>query len=260
MNYRYQKPHQLLSEDVRTVLIADTFGDPDDSKLPLYTNGMPALFCRTRKDPTGIENILQLTLFGKSTPADSWEAKKNETIMAWFFKPFAIAPVFNITAADLMKAPIDLDQWNGHKTNALKTQLVYAAATSQKVSVLENLLIHQVQQQKTECEIIRYATDQMMHDSGNAILSEIQKALKLNERTFQRIFKKYVGITPNQFRRICQFQLSFSQLKEGKFDNLTDVAFGNGFADQSHFIRSFKEFVQLTPKQYIRSGLKPKKK
>jgi AraC-like DNA-binding protein len=48
-------------------------------------------------------------------------------------------------------------------------------------------------------------------------------------------------------------------LKTGQFDNLTDVAFENDFADQSHFIRSFKEFTQLTPKDYIKSGLKRKK-
>jgi AraC-like DNA-binding protein len=42
------------------------------------------------------------------------------------------------------------------------------------------------------------------------------------------------------------------------FNNLTDIAYDNGFADQSHFIRSFKEFTQITPNDYLRSGLKEK--
>jgi len=31
---------------------------------------------------------------------------------------------------------------------------------------------------------------------------------------------------------------------------LSDVAYENGYADQSHFIRSFREFTGYTPSQY----------
>ena len=258
MRYRYQKPHPLLSEYVRTVLIAEGNAGGDDNKLPLFTNGIPALLCRTVKSPTGIEDIVQLALFGKSTPAGDWVLKKNETMIAYFFMPFALASVFNLPAAQIVNAPIPLSKWNAHKTNALKTQLAYAKTTAKKTESLEGLLLLQLEQQERECEIIRRSTDQIMLNSGKEILGEILKELNLTERTFQRIFKKFVGITPGQYRRICQFKLSFEQLKNGQFDNLGEVAYNTGFADQSHFIRSFKEFTQITPKEYTKSGLKRK--
>ena len=258
MKYWYQKPHSLLSEYVRTVLILEGFSEPDADQLPLVTNGMPALFYKTEKDQTGNENILQLTLFGKSTSPDFWSFNNNTTIIAYFFKPFALAGIFNIHAATLIKSTVELSNWSPHKTNALRTQLVYAASTTQKTEVLDHLLIHQLQENKKECEIIKYATDQIMYNPGTEILSVILHKLKLNERTFQRIFKKYVGITPSQYRRICQFQVSFAQLRAKNFNKLTEIAFDNGFADQSHFIRSFKEFTQITPNDYLRSGLKEK--
>jgi AraC-like DNA-binding protein len=115
-----------------------------------------------------------------------------------------------------------------------------------------------LQQQSRECEIIQYSTDKIMLSSGKEILAEMLKELNLTERTFQRMFKKYVGVTPGQYRRICQFKLSFDQLRNGQFDNLGDVAYDTGFADQSHFIRSFKEFTDITPKEYKKSGLKRK--
>ncbi|MES1223360.1 MAG: helix-turn-helix domain-containing protein, partial [Bacteroidota bacterium] len=178
---------------------------------------------------------------------------------ACFFKPFAMAAMFGIPTPRLAKSPIDLCNWNAHKTNAIKTQLFYATTTLLKIKLLDNLLVHQLQQNKKECTIIKYATDEIMCNPGTEILSEIQNKLNLNERTFQRIFKKYVGITPSQYRRICQFQLSFSQLRAKEFDKLTDIAYENGFADQSHFIRSFREFTQITPNDYLNSGLKVKK-
>jgi AraC-like DNA-binding protein len=258
MKYWYQKPHPSLSEYVRTVLILEGFTKSDSSQQPLFTSGMPALVCRTEKDQEGEESVIQLTLYGKSTQPDCWSVNEKTTVVAYFFKPFVLACIFNIPVTKLMDAPIDLCNWNAHKTNALKTQLHYATLTSQKVEVLDNLLTHQLQQNKKECEIVRYATDQIMCDSGTEILSEVLKALSITERTFQRIFKKYVGVTPNQYRRICQFQLSFEQLRVQNFDKLTDVAYDNGFVDESHFIRSFREFTQVTPGNYLKSGLTKK--
>ena len=258
MKYWYQKPHPLLSEYIRTVLILEGFSASNAEQLPLVTNGMPALLCRTEKSKEEIEEVLQLTLFGRSTTADSWTINDDTTIIAYFFKPFALSTVFNVPAKNLAQEPLDLPNWNAHKTNAVKTQLVYAQSTIKKIEAIDNLLIHQLQENKNECEIIKYATDEIMCDPGTEILSAVLKKLKLNERTFQRIFKKYVGVTPNQYRRICQFQVSFEQLRGKGFNKLTDIAYDNGFADQSHFIRSFKEFTQITPNDYLRSGLKEK--
>ncbi|MFC0772122.1 helix-turn-helix domain-containing protein [Terrimonas alba] len=258
MKYWYQQPPQLLSAYVRTVLILEGFAEAGPPGLPLFTNGMPALLCRTEKDQAGNEHVRQLTLFGKSIPPDCWTINNNTTIIACFFKPFVLASIFNIPAMKLVKVPVDLCTWNPHKTNALRTQLIYAGSTQSKVEVLDSLLIHQLQQQGRECEIIKYATDEILCNPDTEILSAIRNKLNLNERTFQRIFKKYTGVSPNQYRRICQFQLSFAQLRSKKFDKLSDVAYDNDFADQSHFIRSFKEFTQTTPNDYLRSGLKKK--
>jgi AraC-like DNA-binding protein len=220
---------------------------------------MPALFCKTEKDAVGNENVKQVTLFGKSVPQECWNMTTHTTIIAYFFKPFALSALFDTPAATLAKKPVDLENWDPHKNNALKTQLTYAASTSRKSEVLDHLLVHQLDQNNKACELIQYATDHIMCNSGTEVLAEILKTLNINKRTFQRVFKKYVGVSPNHYRRICQFQVVFAQLRSGKFDTLTDIAYDNGFADQSHFIRSFREFTETTPNSYLRSGLKEKK-
>lgn len=258
MKHWYAKPFKLLTEYVRTILIMEGFSKADSNNLPVFTNGMPILFCRTEKSEDRYENITQLTLYSRS-PTDIWTVDKETTIIVYFFKPFAVTSLFNISANKLSEKPFDLSIWNPHKFTALKTQLIYAVDTSRKIEVLDNLLTKQLNENQQACKIIQYSTDQIMNNSGKEIIAEIIETLDLNERTFQRMFKKYVGITPTQYRRICQFQQSFGQLREKQFNKISEVAYDNGFADQSHFIRSFKEFTQTTPNDYLKKGLKNKK-
>jgi hypothetical protein len=71
MKYWYQKPNKQLKEFVRTVLIMEGFSKSDFNNLPVFTNGMPTLFCKTEKDKANYEKIIQLTLFSKSK-TDIW--------------------------------------------------------------------------------------------------------------------------------------------------------------------------------------------
>jgi AraC-like DNA-binding protein len=65
------------------------------------------------------------------------------------------------------------------------------------------------------------------------------------------MFEKNIGVSPNEFRKIHQFNRAFRQLNNRQFQNLSDIAYENGYADQSHYIRTFKAFTNITPKEYL---------
>jgi len=250
MNYRYKKVNPQLNEYVRTVLLLDGSDRSGLYDLPLFTEGMPTLLCKTEN------NNNQITLFGQSVPDDKWATGNNSCLIAFFFKPFTISTIFNLPAQQLKGKPLELNLWNAQKAMALNLQLFYSKSIEEKIEILNHFILSQVRSNHVKCDIIRYATDKMMQESNADVLSQILQELHLTERTFQRIFKKYVGITANEYRRICQFYFAFSQLKGRHFDKLTDVAYYNGYFDQSHYIRSFKEFTDTTPGDYLQFGLK----
>jgi AraC-like DNA-binding protein len=252
MKYSYHKPHLLLQKYVQSILVLEESKDDSPSDLPLFTNGMPALLCEIK------EGTNEFTLFGESIPSEKWEINPNTLLIAFFFKPFSLTTIFRLSAKALKEKPVVLNLWNSQKTIALNLQLCYCKSTDEKIEILNHFVLSEFQSNQRDCELIKFATDLILENPNGDVFVNILQELNLTERTFQRIFKKYMGITANQYRRICQFHFSFFQLKGNYFNHLSDIAYANGYFDQSHYIRSFKEFTKTTPKDYLEFGLQKK--
>ena len=70
----------------------------------------------------------------------------------------------------------------------------------------------------------------------------------LSKKQFERLFKELVGTNPKEYARIVRFQKSLKLLQHYQEDaNQAQLAYQCGYADQSHFIREFKQFSGYTP-------------
>jgi AraC-like DNA-binding protein len=159
--------------------------------------------------------------------------------------------LFGVSAQELTDNPIDLNLLEPAKTMDLQEQLLNANSTGEMMDLIENYIFSLITKVKAETQLIKFATTKIAENPCKETLKTVQNELYLTERTFQRMFKKNIGIPPNQYRRISQFSAAFQQLQQKQFKNLSDIAFDNRYSDQSHFTRSFKEFTAITPKDYL---------
>jgi AraC family transcriptional regulator len=67
-----------------------------------------------------------------------------------------------------------------------------------------------------------------------------------------RAFREHQGITVAAYTRRLRFERSLRELAElgTSQRSLAEIAQAAGFADQSHFSRTFKKLTGLTPKAY----------
>jgi AraC-like DNA-binding protein len=98
-------------------------------------------------------------------------------------------------------------------------------------------------------QIVDVAIFRILQSKGLVRVSAILKELHISERTLERYFKQYVGVSPQKFIRICRFQAAFQQIQSFDYEKLTDIAYDLGYADQAHFIREFKAFFGTAPLQ-----------
>lgn len=73
----------------------------------------------------------------------------------------------------------------------------------------------------------------------------------LRKETLIRQFKQATGLTPGAWLNNARIEFAKTRLREG--GDITDVGYQSGFADQSHFHRTFVSFTASTPRQYARA-------
>ena len=79
-------------------------------------------------------------------------------------------------------------------------------------------------------------------------LDEFAARFSLRKETLIRTFKQDTGLTPGSFLNNSRVELAKARLRAG--DEIADVAYQTGFADQSHFHKTFVSYTAATPRQY----------
>jgi len=222
--------------------------------LPLYANGVPTILFKSVKGRIGKQNADHLTLFGQTIVPEFLTLNHSFTLIAYFFKPYTLTTLFGVAAHELTDKPIDLNLVFQQTSAALQERLINACNTKSMISLLDDYILQLINKRKNACPVIQYAANEIARDPSKESLLNVQKELYLTERTFQRMFEKHIGVAPNLYRRICQFNSAFMQLGKRQYHKLSDIAFQNGYTDQSHYIRAFKEFTNITPTEYLHYG------
>jgi AraC family transcriptional regulator len=86
---------------------------------------------------------------------------------------------------------------------------------------------------------------------SNVSLADLANLCDLSPPQFARLFKRSTGTSP--YRWFIERRLALSQLMlESSNDDLAGIALACGFADQSHFTRTFSRIVGLSPAAWRR--------
>lgn len=80
-------------------------------------------------------------------------------------------------------------------------------------------------------------------------ISNMASELGISRQYMNRLFLKNFGKSPTDFRKIQRFRNAVQTNAKSK--NLTDLALGSLFYDQSHFIRNIKELTSFSPKTFF---------
>lgn len=163
-------------------------------------------------------------------------------------KPAALTQMFNLNMVQYLDKIVDLDTFPNQKLAALKEKLLPFKNEHHLKEVLDNHFFELAQDASRNP--LKETLDLIFNSNGMATVAEMTKAMGVSERQLERLFKKYIGLSPKYYSRIIRFNYIFRLIKS-KSKTWSEIVYESGYYDQSHFIRNFKAFTGEDPSSYF---------
>lgn len=88
-----------------------------------------------------------------------------------------------------------------------------------------------------------------MKSNHNLTVNNISEQLCISDRQLRRFSTEWLGMNTEEFILYNKY-LNCLHLLHNSKQTLTEIGLDAGYYDQSHFIREFKSYTNMTPKQY----------
>jgi AraC-like DNA-binding protein len=172
-------------------------------------------------------------------------------ILGITLKPTAPTGLFGLRMRDCCDKVINLSSLPG-SWQELHAKLEHIQNWKSRITVAEEAL--STLTYKRPPEAFERSLRRMHDEHGTIPIGMICSIAGINERQLQRLFMRYIGLSPKYYARVIRFSHIFSLLKSGDV-TWSDVVHASGYYDQSHFIRDFTAFAGEDPTTFrLREG------
>lgn len=240
---------------VKDIIILENKNDLETSQLPFFADGYPGIIFQQSDNGVLLlpknKQLSSFFLYGQSIHPIELFIEGAYQLIVFQLSPFAAKTLFDINPKELNDDCYDLHLLNDVDVKAITKQLTNTPDISKRVEIMATFITDLLQQTTNKPhQKIALAINLILSSNGTITVKALRENLHMTERTLQRLFIEYVGISPKQFSKIIQFQSSLNQLSEEQYSKLTDIVYETGYTDQSHFIRNFKKYTGKKPSQF----------
>lgn len=247
--------HKSLNPFAKDIIFFESNEINTKKKLPFYADGFPGIIFSKSNNPFYLQprnkKLPDFYLYGQTIEPIYLDILGAFQLYVIRLYPFAVRILLGVDPKVLNDDCYDLMLVDNINTPRTLEKLHQTEDRSDTVKILADYFNELLKNASINPDYrIKLATNLILKTNGTISIREVRDRLFITERTLERHFLKEIGVTPKQFAKIIQFSSSIKQITETNYVNLTEIAYDKGFADQSHFIRSFKRYSGKTPKEF----------
>ena len=142
------------------------------------------------------------------------------------------------------------DLWRRSRISELEEKLSEAVNNQERVRTVENFLLPQIKVDHFD-QLILNAVQKIKNERGDLKVKELLKFFNTSRDPFEKRFRRIMGTSPKQFSQIIRLRNLINRYSPE--NTLTNLASAAGYFDQAHFIKDFKSFTGLAPRQFFKS-------
>ena len=188
--------------------------------------------------------------------------KENDFFTVPPFMPHAVSLTDTSVLVSLCMDKSYIENYNSQKGIKIMEMLLLSPKIKKQLTKLQTELLlqavsyvyelHNTHKEKTENDM-RILCDRLTnHFSDSLPLDNLAKDLYLSKYYLIRKCKRNLGLTPHKFHLQNRIRKAQTLLSTNK--SVTEASVDTGFYDQSHFDRSFKNIVGISPTEYLASS------
>ena len=163
------------------------------------------------------------------------------------FQPFARVPVSRFT-----DAIVTLRHVFGAAGLELDEAILAENTTLGRIGIVERFL--RARRPKPDGNVSRVTkiVSTAANDRGMLKVDDLVERFGLSKRMLQRLFDRYVGVSPKWVIQRYRLHEAAERLAAGAPAGHSALALDLGYSDQAHFVRDFKAIVGVSPAAYAR--------
>ena len=258
MNYQTYPPHPDLEALVKFYWTLEVPYDVNNQKQLIIPDGCIEMTFnlgeKIKRYTTETEYVFHpnAMVMGQRTKSYYIEPTGDVDTIAICFFPHGFANFTNTSLETLVDKETPIQElFDESQANKLVENIFQAKLTSERIKIIEDFLLRKLNEEKTVESIIKSTVNTLMETKGNASINSILEDQNFNRRQLERYFKKQVGLSPKQLGKVIRLQTTLQMLVNKESETLTEIAYESDYFDQNHFIKDFKEFVGITPKEFL---------
>ena len=172
------------------------------------------------------------------------------------FHPNGFLPFTTIPIKEMENTAVPLDKLFRKDGEDIGEKILNADSTFERINIIELFLLNRLKDKETIDNVVKSTIETILNVNGQFSVNEYSLQNNINRRQLTRKFSSTIGLSPKQLSKTIRIQTALKSLLTKKVNRLTDLAYENEYFDQAHFIKEFKEFTGLTPKEFYGDDLK----
>ncbi|WP_233567756.1 helix-turn-helix domain-containing protein [Cohnella faecalis] len=168
------------------------------------------------------------------------------------FKPAGFYPFWKTSMSELTDRSISLKEAFGVESGQLEDEILSHDEIEPAIERAESFLIERLPEPDSNAELINEIVRTIRDDRKIVKVEDAASRAGMHIRTMQRLFDRYVGVSPKWVIKRYRLHEAAEALEKGEAQDWVQLSLELGYYDQSHFIRDFKAVVARSPEEYIR--------
>ncbi|MGJ4753335.1 AraC family transcriptional regulator [Leptospira kmetyi] len=169
------------------------------------------------------------------------------------FKPGAFYPFFQKPIRTFTNQSIPIESVFSVDVPKLEGSILAAKNDDQRIEIAESVLFQKLPEIEENVFWIQEVVQLILEKKEILRAEDVAQKVGVNLRTLQRLFNRYVGVSPKWVIQRYRLHEAAERLENGENVDGSRLALDLGYFDQAHFIKDFKSMIGISPEKYSKN-------